>query len=467
MMIVLSLIIIFTQALINLVGALGPELAFDALWYHLTLPKIYLLNHSISYIPGGLFYYSVMPKLTEMLYVSSLVFQGEILAKIIHFLFGILTLLVIYRISRKYLSRPFSLIVCVLFYSNLVVGWQSITAYIDLVRTFFEVLALYFFIEYASNNKFFSLVKSSVGLGLAVSTKILSLTSLFMFIPLVIYLGLAQKKDTGKIIKDIIMFVLLVFLIPFPWFVFSYVNTGSPFYPFLTSVYPISLESSIFNINSILKDYWGIFVNSPDPISPLYLIGLPIIIFAVSKFNQQKKIILIYSFLAVILWLLIPRTGGGRFFLPYLPALSLLIVLSINILKNNLLKSFLIALILLTSISSVIYRGIANAKYLPVILGTETKQEFLKNNLNFSYGDYYDIDSYMKNKIIPKDKVLIVGIHNLYYIDFPFIHDSYVKQDQNYNYILKRDDIVSRSHRGWKLIYKNDISKVALYEKEN
>jgi|SRR3989344_1584478 len=34
--------LITIQVFVNLVGALGPELAFDALWYHLTIPKIYL-----------------------------------------------------------------------------------------------------------------------------------------------------------------------------------------------------------------------------------------------------------------------------------------------------------------------------------------------------------------------------------------------------------------------------------------
>src|SRR5579871_647230 len=42
------------QVLVNLIGALGPELAFDALWYHLTIPKLFLAFHRIGYIPGGL-----------------------------------------------------------------------------------------------------------------------------------------------------------------------------------------------------------------------------------------------------------------------------------------------------------------------------------------------------------------------------------------------------------------------------
>src|SRR3989344_9593245 len=51
----LSLLII--QSLINLIGALGPELGFDALWYHLTFPKLYIQNHSVLHIPGSLLYY--------------------------------------------------------------------------------------------------------------------------------------------------------------------------------------------------------------------------------------------------------------------------------------------------------------------------------------------------------------------------------------------------------------------------
>ena len=43
----LLLFLVVLQVSINLIGVLGPELAFDALWYHLTLPKIYLEKHSL------------------------------------------------------------------------------------------------------------------------------------------------------------------------------------------------------------------------------------------------------------------------------------------------------------------------------------------------------------------------------------------------------------------------------------
>ena len=51
------------QALVNLVGALGPELGFDALWYHLTEAKLFRHTGSVAPIPGNLFYFSCFPPL--------------------------------------------------------------------------------------------------------------------------------------------------------------------------------------------------------------------------------------------------------------------------------------------------------------------------------------------------------------------------------------------------------------------
>ncbi len=113
-------VILLIQSLINLIGALGPELGFDALWYHLPIPQIWLAQHKITFLDGDL-YYSGLPKLIDMLYVYPF-------SQLIHFSFGILTLIVIYKLSRKYLDEKYSLLACIIFYSNLVVGWQSITA---------------------------------------------------------------------------------------------------------------------------------------------------------------------------------------------------------------------------------------------------------------------------------------------------------------------------------------------------
>ncbi|MBI2613674.1 MAG: glycosyltransferase family 39 protein [Candidatus Levybacteria bacterium] len=448
------LVIISFQGIVNLIGALGPELGFDALWYHLTMPKIYLNLHQIVHIPGSLLYYSDMPKFTEMLYVSALSFGTETIAKLIHFSFGILSLIALYNLSRKFLNKTFSLLTLVVFYGNLVVGWMSTTAYVDLVRTFFELMALWGFVEWLEKENKKWLAISGVMLGFAASAKLLAISSVLIFTTLLILspMILNQKTKFKDIISNALVYWCLAFFVVLPWFVFSFVHTGNPVYPFFTSIYPVK-----FNFNLIDP------LTLSDPISPLYVIFLPIALFIYRKFKPTLKIIALYSFLAIIIWYLTPQTGGGRFILPYLPALSLISVGVIEVMNKNKLQKTFVALIIFLGCFSIFYRGIANFKYVPVILGLESKSQFLSNNLNFSFGDFYDTDGYFENKIKKDDKVLLYGFHNLYYVNFPFIDSSYVKMGDSFNYVAVQGKNMPQRFKSWNLIYYNGLTDVRFY----
>lgn len=458
----LIVLLLIIQASINLIGALGPELSFDALWYHLTIPKIYLLNHSLFVIPGNLFYYSGMPKLTELLYIFGLAQNNEIIAKLMHFLFGILTLIVIYKLSRKFLSKTYSIFSCLIFYSNLVVGWESISAMIDLARSFYEVMAFLSFINYLDSKERKWIIMCGVMLGFAISIKILALGSVFIIIFLLILLKYIFGK---KIIFLKNTFYVLIFsiLIPLPYFLISFLSTNNPFYPFFSNIYPYKINISFFNLLNFVKDLWNIFLYSPDPISPVYIISFPLLIIFYKKLKYKEKIILAYSFASLIIWYVTPRTGGGRFLMPYLPVLSVLVMVIINKIKIKNIKNFILICIIFTSIISIFYRGIANLKYMPVILGYESKDKFLTNNLNFKFGDFYDIDNYFKKNIKKNDKVLIYGGHNLFYVNFPFIHETYVKKGDEFNYVLTIRHELPKRFWYWKLVYKNGITGAMLY----
>src|SRR3989344_4505011 len=121
----LALIII--QAVVNLVGALGPELGFDALWYHLTEGKLFLSRHSLAPISGNLLYWSGFPRLMEFIYAF-----GP--AKLVHWAFGLGSAWLVYRLGGPAAA--------VLFYTTLLVGWLSTSAYVDLALTFFILAAI-------------------------------------------------------------------------------------------------------------------------------------------------------------------------------------------------------------------------------------------------------------------------------------------------------------------------------------
>ncbi len=364
----LLLALLFVMIGVNALGALGPELGFDALWYHLTIPKIWLLNHKIFFLSDGRYYYSVMPKLAEMGYLSVLALSSEIGAKVMHLGWGLLTMAVVYRIARKWLSQEYSVLAMLVFYANLVVGWQSTTAYVDLCRAFFEALAFYCLVD----NKIY---KSGLALGLAIATKLLAVGTLPVFWVLLVL----QKTS----FKTVLVFTVFVAVPVLPWLLFAYLSTGNPIYP-IFSGYDLS---SVRHVSDVIT----IFARSADPLSPIYLMLLPLTIYFRNRLPKQ---VTVYCLLALMVWWFVPRTGGGRFILPYLPVFSVLAVLTIKLIKDNLLRRMAIGLVIVLMLISIGVRAVANSKFIPVVFGKQTKQQFLDKNLNKHFGgNYFYLDN--------------------------------------------------------------------------
>lgn len=476
------------QALVNFIGVLGPELGFDALWYHLTLPKLYLINHGIDFIPGGLLYYSAMPKLAEMFYTAGLAFGNENTLKFIHYSFGLLTCLALYKLGRKFFNPLISLIAVVIFYSNLVVGWESTSTYIDLVRAFFEVMALWGVVNWFEKRTEKWLILSALMVGLAITTKLLAIGSLGIFVALLILRGVRGVKGITRVVK----YIIVALLVPLPWFIFSYLHTGNPVFPFFTDLYKVAPEP--LSVFGFVEDVWILFTQASDPISLVYVLFIAAAIshqvikssFGKAQDKSSYKVvkgviflnlksyilhpigvIALYSFLAIIIWYFTPRSGGGRFILPYLPAFSLLCAGFIHYVWKDLhLRRILLTVVICASLFSIVYRAGANSKYLPVIVGKETKAQFLADHLNFAYGDFYDTDGYFADHIKPTDRVLLYRFHNLYYVDFPFIDASWLRLEDRFNYIAVQNGWLPEKYKEWKLVYKNDKTMVKLYRRE-
>ncbi len=467
---ILLVIFLIAMAIVNCLGALGPELAFDALWYHLTFPKLYLLTNKILFIPGGLLYYSAVPKLAELLFTGSLAFGSEVFPKLISFSFGVLTMMMTYKFSRLFVSRKLSLLSCVIFYENLVVAWESITAYSDLVLSFFITCSLYCFFLFFNNKNKKCFVLSALFLGIGISTKLIAIDYLVLFLAMLCFLLMKDENHAKLSRANILQFLFMSLLIPLPWFLFSYMHTGNPFYPFFTSIYPVFQNGMTFSIASVWE-YFKIFLFASDPVSPLYVIVLPLSFLIYNKhFRKEEKFLFFVILISLVVFYITPRSGGSRFLLQYLPLLSVgavVIVAKLSSLKNVavIIKSFYAASVFVL-IVSIFYRSIANAKYLPVIIGSKTRSEFLSRQLNFSYGDFYDTDGYFASHITAKDVVLLQGFHNLYYVDFPFIDQSWVKKGDLFNYILVKDGQIPVRFSMMKKKYINTTTHVSLYGEE-
>jgi hypothetical protein len=145
-----------------------------------------------------------------------------------------------------------------------------------------------------------------------------------------------------------------------------------------------------------------------------------------------------------------------------LPVLSVAVsILIFNQPKK--IKNFLISTVLLIAFITLFYRGAANARYIPKIIGLQSENDFLTKNLNFNFGDFYDTDNWFKKNIKEDDKVLLYGFHNIYYVNFPFIDNSYVKKGDKFNFVAVQGGGVPERFKNWKLIYKNTLTNVSVY----
>jgi len=461
-LILFLLLILLFQAIINLIGALGPELSFDALWYHLTLAKLYVSEQRVFHIPGGLLYYSAMPRFGEMLYAAALIFKDEILAKLIHWGFGLLSALALWSLLKRYLNPRFSFLGITLFYTLLVVGWQLTTAYVDLIRVFFEILALTYFLLWLEKKGNW-LTKSALMMGFSLCTKHLGLETQAIF--LILILLFSQKR-----MRDGLTFLMISLTVALPWYLLSFLNTGYPFYPLFTPWFTCGQigewEHFLAAHNPLLffTSPWSTTFHLDNLLSPVFLILLPLVLVKIWKQTRIIKITALYALLGYFFWWLTPPSSA-RYLLPFIPALILVSLKTLTFYRKSVQQIALGAMVFacLLNLGS---RALATSKFLPVVLGQQSKVEFLSQNLNFDYGDFYDVDGFFKENIKENDLVLIQGIHNLYYIDFPFVHESWAQPGTKFTHLLIREGDLPEEYNQAKLIYENAKTKVKLYELE-
>lgn len=382
----LSLIVI--QALVNLIGALGPELGFDSLWYHLTEAKMFLNRGSISPIPGNLLYWSGLPRLGEILFMIA---PG----KLVHWAFGLLGAYFVYRLG--------GMAAALAWYSTLLVGWLSTTAYVDLMAAALLLGAL-----------------------------------VYRRFQRAVFLILA-----GAVKLQALVFNLAITLAP--WAVLGYlpfmlVNqqaTGNPVYPF----------GSVAGVgDGWFYGGWWFWLSRPIRMffDPAFRVGPVLLILWLLRPKFSRPLILSW-----LLWFCLPGTDFGRFAL-----LPLAILASQIRIKSKLA----VGLLLLQALGGIAGRSVANYKYLE-----PDKTKFLCSHLKFDFGDFYDCDGWFRQNIGASDRVLVYNIHNLYYLNFPFDHESWRDSAASYSHILVGD---GGPEFALPLVYQNSHTRVKVYLNE-
>lgn len=404
-------------------GALAPPLNYDTLSYHLAFPKLYAKAGKIFFIPHNM--YSNLPFGVEMLYTLALVIKDEILAKLIHFSMGILCILTIFVLGRKYFDRNVGLLAAVIFYNMPVVCLTSTYAFNDLGLVFYGLLMLFCILNWSSKNEVTWLMLAGIFCGFAISTKY---TGALYFVPtaLILIYVKAQKKLCSYV--PVCLFLFFAFFVFSPWLIKNLIYTHNPVYPLFYNIFGgidwngelaqrfarfhVSKDMNLLHIISML---WKIPL---DKQGSIVLLILPLLFF--TKLNRNIKILISYTILVFMLWIFFTHRII-RFLMPCLSVGSVLAAYAlVNFKKSKIVSRVLYILVIgFLCWNTFKFAATVGFNFFDVAYGKITKEEFLSKKF-YQYGAF----RFINEKLPENSKILFVGENQGFYCDRNYVGSS-------------------------------------------
>ncbi len=228
-----------------LMVTLGPAVSWDASVYHLTLPKIYLRHGGFVELPWNV--YSHWPQNTELLYALALGIKDHVLAKLLHFGFGVAVLYALVVGCRRLGGGRVGWLAALFFLANDVVMFELRTAYVELAHAFFLLGAFLFLCqaldsEQRRERQRWLLLAGLCG-GMVAGTKLTGIVGVailaLLYLPRLLR-GTGHHRaehHRAELRRDFATrFALPVAVLWAPWLVKSAWWTGNPVYPALYGV---------------------------------------------------------------------------------------------------------------------------------------------------------------------------------------------------------------------------------------
>jgi 4-amino-4-deoxy-L-arabinose transferase-like glycosyltransferase len=214
------------------VCALAPETEFDAVWYHLDLPRRWLeAGHPIDDITE---YVSLYPLTWELLFGAGLSVDGVASAKLLHWAALPLCSTIVLLLANR--TRVNGWLAAAIFCTAPTVFWEATTAYVDLALAFHVGVAVYAAVRWLDTDDRRWLLVSALQLGVAIATKHLGLVAVASLVP-VLYVVRQQRAGVMRALRAVVVVCLVSLAVAVPWYARSALASGNPVFPELSNVF--------------------------------------------------------------------------------------------------------------------------------------------------------------------------------------------------------------------------------------
>ncbi|MEO6238969.1 MAG: glycosyltransferase family 39 protein, partial [Vicinamibacterales bacterium] len=211
------------------VAALAPEKEYDALWYHLHLPRLWLESSGPVDVVEE--FVSLYPLTWELIFGSGMALGGVVGAKLLHFaclpLLGTLT----WHAARRYLPGAPAAAAVVLVVTTPTMLWEAGTAYVDLALALHAAAGCYALVRFWEQDERAWAVVAALQLGTAAATKHLGIFVAVIALALYVAAALRAGRGARRAWPRGLLIGIGAALLPLPWYVRSWLASGNPIFP--------------------------------------------------------------------------------------------------------------------------------------------------------------------------------------------------------------------------------------------
>ena len=232
-----SLPVVVTAILLAVpfVAALAPETEYDALWYHLELPRQWLLaGRPVDNVTE---YVSLYPLGFDLVFGIALAFGSDSAARLIHWSSLVLSTLLIVRAARRVDEAETGWLAAAVFAAVPTVMWEATTAYVDVALAAYTLGGAVALLEWIDRREDQWLRVAGAMLGFGCAIKHLGLVTLAATVLVVI---LSQRGTLLTKAFEVARWLVVVpLLMGGPWYARAWAAARNPVAPMLYHVFGV------------------------------------------------------------------------------------------------------------------------------------------------------------------------------------------------------------------------------------
>jgi len=324
--------------LMGLMMASLPPTSRDALIVHLIIPRELLSLGRISSELGGTYAVEGRPMFQHMLFTWGIALGGDIIPKLLHFSFGLYTVLTIYALTRRYLNSS-PLLASTLFYTAPVVQMVTPWAYVDMGVTFYTTITVYALLNwsYGRGTRWGLLAVLSAAWSAQVKNN--GWFIMVFTVGMAIYKLARARYPWRQRAQVAAGFCLVGLLASCPWLIASSQVSGQPLLAFQKAASKVRMDTAgsqmglqravSHGLQLLALPWWmtmqGTVGGYPGEVTPLFLLFLPIWALLWQE-GKAAQILISCAVIEFLLWIVGSRGNDpqNRLLMPVFPLASIL-----------------------------------------------------------------------------------------------------------------------------------------------